>query len=138
MNRSIGLFVLQISVALYLFATGIIGLFGKSWLGGGEIRQAVLALFRGTFADILIIIFAIIAIAGGILLLLELFGMEFEITELLLTILMIVWVVFIILVDIYYPIRYWGGNFIYYLRGLASHVMVLGGMACASKRFGGN
>lgn len=138
MNKSIGLFVLQISVALYLFATGILGMSGKSWFKEGEIRKAVTAVFKGDFAEILIVIFAVCAIAAGILLVLDLLGIEIEITDLILLILMIVWVVFIFLMDIYYPIKNnKNSNFVDYLRGLGSHLMVLGGMACVSKRLGG-
>ncbi|MCL2479589.1 MAG: hypothetical protein FWF22_08810, partial [Treponema sp.] len=90
-------------------------------------------------AEVIIVILAICAVAAGVLLLLDLFGVELEITELLLLILMIVWVVFIILMDIYYPItkKVSNFNFVDYLRGLGSHLMVLGGMACTSKQFGG-
>ena len=138
MNKSIGHFILQISVALYLFATGILGLSGTSWFReGGEIRQAVTAIFKGNAAEVVTVVLAVCAIAAGILLLLELFGASFNVTELLLVILMIVWVVFIFLKDIYYPLNHKIGNFAEYLLGLGSHLMVLGGMACASKRFSG-
>ena len=136
MNKSIGLFILQISVALYLFATGILGLTGN-WYRDGEIRRAVSAIFRGNIAEIIIVIIAICAVAAGVLLLLDLFNIELEILDLVLLILMIVWVVFIFLVDIYYPLNNRVSNFVDYLRQLGSHLMVLGGMACVSRRFGG-
>lgn len=137
MNKSIGLLILQISVALYLFATGILGLSGKNWFKEGEIRQAVSAIFKGNAAEIIIIILAVCAVAAGILLLLDLFGIEIEILDLVLLILMIVWVVFIILVDVVRPIQKGISNFVEYLRILGAHLMVLGGMACVSKRLGG-
>lgn len=129
--------ILQISVALYLLATGILGLSGKNWFREGEIRQAVSAIFRGNVAEVVIVVLGICAVAAGILLLIDLFGIEIEITELLLIILMIVWIVFIFLIDIYYPITKKVPNFVDYLRGLGAHLMVLGGMACTSKQFGG-
>ena len=133
MSRSIGAFILQLSVALYLFATGILGLSGNA----GGIRQAVSAIFRGNIASFVVIIIAVCAIAAGVLLLMELFRIAFDITELLLIILMIVWVIFIFLIDVYYPISRGISNFADYLLALGSHLMVLGGMACASRRFGG-
>ena len=133
MNRSIGAFILQLSVALYLFATGILGLTGY---GGGEIRVAAGAIFRGNAASLIVIILAVCAVAAGILLILELFRIEFNITEVLLIILIIVWIVFIFLIDIIHPITNRMPNFVDYLRGLGSHLMVLGGMICATKRFG--
>jgi len=137
MNKSIGLFVLQISVTLYLFATGILGLSGKTWFRENEIRRAVSAIFKGNVAEIFIVIIAICAIAAGVLLLLDLFNVELPVTDLVLLVLMIVWVVFIFLVDIYYPLNQKGSNLVDYLRQLGSHLMVLGGMACVSKQFGG-
>ena len=137
MNKSIGLLILQISVALYLFATGIIGVSGKNWFREGEIRKAVSAIFSGNLAEIFIVIIAVCAIAAGILLIIDLFGIEIEITELILFILIIVWVVFMVLIDIIQPIQKNPSNFVDYLRQLGSHLMVLGGMACASKRLGG-
>ena len=139
MNKSIGLFILQISVALYLFATGILG-FNKGkvfGVGDGEIRQAITGIFKGNVAEIIIIIIAICAIAAGILLILDLLHIELEILDLVLLILMIVWVVFIVLMDVIHPIQKGVSNFVDYIRVLGSHLMVLGGMACVSKRLGG-
>ena len=138
MNKSIGFFLLQVSVALYLFATGVLGLSGKTWFREGEIRRAVTSIFKdGNVAEIIIIVLAVCAVAAGVLLILELFRIEFPITELLLIILMIVWVVFIVMVDIYHPLTTRGSNFVDILRSLGSHLMVLAGMACISRRFGG-
>jgi len=139
MNKSIGPVILQISVALYLFATGILGMSGRNWFREGEIRRAVSAVFKDDFAEVVIIIISVCAIAAGALLLLELVKVHFAITELLLIILMIVWVIFIFMIDIYYPLnnRPRNFNFVEYLRGLGAHLMVLGGMACAVKKFGG-
>ncbi|MDR1566184.1 MAG: hypothetical protein LBS48_02740 [Treponema sp.] len=137
MNKSIGLLLVNISVALYLFATGILGLSGKSWFKEGEIRRAVTGIFKGDIAEILIVILAVLAVAAGVFILLKLFGIEIAITELLLVILAIVWVVFIILIDVIYPLNHRGVNFIDWLRSLGSHLIVLGGIALATERFGG-
>ena len=137
MKKSIGFFILQLSVALYLFSTGILGLSGRNWFREGEIRQAVTAIFKGETAEILIIVFSVCAVVAALLLLLELFGKGMQLTELLLIVLMVVWAVFIFMVDIYYPLNHRIPNIVDYLRGLGSHLMVLGGMACASKHLGG-
>jgi hypothetical protein len=137
MNRSIGLFLLNISTALYLFTTGILGFSGKSWSGEGEIRRAVTGVFRGDLAEILIVVLAVLAIAAGVFILLKLFGIEVPFTEMILIILAIVWIVFIILVDAIYPLTHGGANFIDWLRSLGAHLMVLGGITLATERFGG-
>ena len=39
MNRSIGLFILNIAVALYLLATGILGLTGRKYFPEGKVLE---------------------------------------------------------------------------------------------------
>ena len=137
MNRSIGLVLLNFAVAIYLLATGILGLTGRKFFPNGEIRRAVTALFSGNLAEMLILILAILAIAAGAFILLKFFGISIPVTELLLIILAIVWLVFIIMIDIVYPLNGRGTNFLDWLRGLGSHIMVLGGILLATERFGG-
>jgi sterol desaturase/sphingolipid hydroxylase (fatty acid hydroxylase superfamily) len=137
MNRSISVFLLNISVALYLFATGILGLSGKSWFKEGEIRRAVTGIFKGDFAEILIVVLAILAIAAGVFILLKLFGIEIPLAEISLIVLAIVWLVFIILVDVIYPLNHRGANLVDWLRSIGSHLMALGGITLATERFGG-
>jgi len=132
MKKSIGLILLNFAVAIYLFATGILGLTGT----GGEIGQAVRGIFSGDFAKIIVVILSVIAIAAGVFILLKFFGLSIAITELLLVILAIAWLVFIILIDVVYPIGH-KGDFVEWLRGLGAHLMVLGGIALATERFGG-
>lgn len=138
MNRSIGLLLLNFSVALYLFATGILGLTGRKFFPDGEIRRAVTSLFKGNIAEILIVVLAVLAIAAGVFILMKLFGIVIPVTELLLVILAIVWVVFILMIDIVYPLNHSkSANFIDWLRTFGSHVMALGGILLATERFGG-
>jgi len=137
MNKSIGLIVLNISVALYLLATGILGLTGRKYFPDAEIRRAVTSLFKGDIAEILIVILAILAIAAGAFILLKFFGIDIPVAEMLLVILAIVWIVFIIMIDVVYPLNHKGSNFVDWLRSFGSHLMVLGGILLATERFGG-
>ena len=137
MNKSIGLILLNFAVAIYLLATGILGLTGRKFFPDGEIRRAVTALFKGDLAEILIVILAILAIAAGGFILLKFFGINIPVTELLLVVLAIVLVVFIIMVDVVRPLNSKGTNFLDWLRSLGSHLMALGGILLATERFGG-
>jgi len=138
MNRSIGLIFLNAAVALYLIATGILGLTGRKFFPDGEIRRAVTALFKGDLAETLIVILSILAIAAGAFILLKFFGIDIPITELLLVLLGLFWVVFIIMIDIVYPINNSKGfNFVEWLRVFGAHLMVLGGICLSTERFGG-
>jgi len=135
MDRGIGSILLNFSVAVYLFATGILGITSKS---AGEIRTAVISLLgRGDFAEIIIIILAVLAIAAGVFILIKFFGISVGITEMLLLILAITWVVFIVMIDIAYPLNNKGTTFINWLRSIGSHVMVLAGIMLSTERFGG-
>jgi hypothetical protein len=137
MNKSIGLIILNISTALYLFALGVMGLPSRlSGFAGGEIRQAALAIFSGNLAEICAVALSVCAIAAGVFILLRLFGAGIAVTELLLVILMILWIVFIAISDIL-PLVRGNSGFVEFLKALASHLMVLGGMALATNRFSG-
>jgi sterol desaturase/sphingolipid hydroxylase (fatty acid hydroxylase superfamily) len=137
MSKGIGFMVLNFSVALYLFATGIIGITGRRFFTDGEIRRAVTSFFSGDFADILVVILSVLAIAAGVFILIKFFGISVGITELLLIILAITWAVFILMIDIVYPLNHRGFNFIDWLRSISSHGMVLAGITLATERFGG-
>jgi len=132
MNKGIGFLLLNFSVAIYLFATGILGI---TRFSDGEIRRAVSSIFRGNFAEILIVILSILAIAAGAFILIKFFGISIAITELLLIVLAITWVVFILMIDIVYPLGH-KTNFVEWLRSFGSHVMVLAGIILATARFG--
>jgi hypothetical protein len=134
MNKSLGLVILNISTALYLIATGILGFSGR--FSGGEIRQAAHAIFSGREAEACAVILSVCAVAAGVFVLLRFFGIKIAITELLLVILMIVWIIFIILFDIV-PLINGKFNFVDFLRSIGAHLMVLGGVALATKHFGG-
>ena len=137
MNKSIGLILLNFAVAIYLLATGILGLTGRKFFPDGEIRRAVTALFGGNVAEILIVILAILSIAAGAFIIIKFFGIDIPVTELLLIVLAIVWVIFILMIDIVYPINGKGTNFVDWLRSFGSHLMALAGIMLATERFGG-
>ena len=143
MNKGIGVLIINISVALYLFATGILGFSNKggkigSAISGNEIRQAVNAIFKGDVANVVSIIFAILAIIAGVLILLKLFSIAIPSMELILIIIGIFWLVFIILIDIVAPLNRKGdGDFLLWLRVICPHLMVLGSIILSTDHFGG-
>jgi hypothetical protein len=129
---------MNIAVAAYLFATGIIGMGEKKWFSvDGEIRKAVTAIFsKGDFTETLIVILSILTIAAGVFILLKLFGVGIPMSDLILVILAVAWLVFIIMIDIIQPL---GSDrkpeFVDWLRIFGSHLMVLAGMILATDRF---
>jgi len=132
MKKSISLTLLNFAVAIYLLATGILGLSGYR---DGEIYRAVSAIFSGGLAGALIAILAVISIAAGAFVLLKFLGVNVPIVEILLIVLAIAWVVFIIMVDVAYPLRH-GTNFVDWMRSFGSHLMVLGGITILTRRLG--
>ena len=131
MNR-IGFMLLNIAAALYLFANGILGITKDR---GGEFGIMVREIFgRGDFSNVLIIVLSVCGIAAGIFLLLALFRIDVPITDLILLVFIVLWLIFIAIVDIIHPLNS-KPNFMDYLRGLATHLMVLGTLISASKRF---
>jgi hypothetical protein len=59
-------------------------------------------------------------------------------TEPILIVLAIAWVVIIIMIDVIHPLNSRGNvNFVDWLRIFGTHLMVLGGICLATERFGG-
>ena len=141
MNR-IGVICLNVAVALYLFANGILGLSNQqrglriSIDRGSEFNTMVNTIFQkgGDFSAVLIILLSVFAIVAGIFLLLQLFGIEVRITDPILLVFIVLWVVFIIVVDIVHPLND-KTPFLVYLRQLGTHLMVLGALISSTKRF---
>jgi hypothetical protein len=133
MNRSIGGFILYIATALYLLAAGLLGIFGK----GGEFYVMVSGIFGGGgLSAAIAVVFSLAAIVAGVLLMLQLFGMEFGIIEIILMVFSVLWIIFIVVFDI---LGFFRGqvNFLGWLGTLALHLMVLGAIASGTKAFGG-
>jgi len=138
MNRSIGLILLNIAVVLYLLATGILGLTGRTFFPDGEIRRGVTSLIRGDLAEIIIVVLSVLCIAAGAFIIIRFLGISVPMTEPILIVLAIVWIVIIIMIDIIHPLNSRGNvNFVDWLRIFGTHLMVLGGICLATERFGG-
>ena len=127
--KGIGILLLNIAVALYLFTNGIMG-----FNGGGEFASIAGSIFKGDLANLVVIILSAFAIVGGVFMLLAFFKINIPITDLIIFIFVIVWVVFIVIVDIINPLGNGFGNFLNYLARLASHLMVLGALVMSSRK----
>ena len=139
MNKSIGGFLMNISVACYLFCAGILG-FNNKWYESSEIRKAAIDLLgRGDFTNILVVILSILAIVAGVWIFLRFFSIDIPLPiDLFLVVLAIVWLVLILLMDIIPGLQNFGdGNFIDWLMPFSTHLMVLAGIALSTERFGG-
>jgi hypothetical protein len=139
MRGGIGSFLMNIAVACYLFCAGILG-FNNKWFDSSEIRKAVTGVLgRGDLTNILVIVIAIFAIAAGVFILLRLFNIELPLPmDLILMVLAIVWIIFVLLVDIIPGLQNFGeGNFIDWLLPFSTHLMALAGIMLATERFGG-
>ena len=132
MNR-ISYFLLTIAAALYLFANGILGITKNR---GGEFgTMARTILGTGEFTNVIIVILSICGIAAGVFLLLALFRVDVPITDIILLIFVVVWVIFIAIVDIIGPLNN-KIDILDYLQQLATHLMVLGALMSSTRRFG--
>jgi hypothetical protein len=150
MKKSFGAGITHIAVALYLLADGILGLTEKTlWqrlrlaagsrnATGNEIVDTLTQVFgTGDFTKTLVVLFSILAIAGGIFLLLELFGIKFPAVDIIILVFLVVWLIFIALSDLVYAFKD-TRNFVFlpWLRVLAAHLVVLGALISASHKFG--
>ena len=122
----------KLSVAMYLIANGILGLNKR-----GDFKNIFDFVFKGTFSDMVVMIVSVIALVAGILVLFEMFRVKFSFLDELLFVVAIIWFVYII-IEIIYWLRNGLGNDLWgIVQNLAAHLMVLGSLLIASKRFGG-
>jgi len=123
----IGVFIWKIAVALYLLATGVLGVSKK-----GDLAGIITDMF-GRNVEWLIIIAGVVALIAGVLLLLELFNVKVAILDLLLLVVAIIWIVF----AIFMFIKWIGSREIWFtLQELGKYVMVSASLLIASKKFG--
>lgn len=141
MKRGLGLIVLQIGVALFLLVSGLNGLLKSSAGDLAPVIEFLNGLFKSSsVVTIMIITLSICEIVGGLFLLMEIFTTDLRITDMILFILIILWIVNIVLVDFIAAI---GGGTVFgsvssvlrYLSVLSSHLMVLGALILVAKKF---
>jgi len=139
MNK-LGYFLLNIAVALYLFANGVIGINDKlvdRILGKRIFYDMVSTIFgTGKFTNGLSVVLSVCAIVAGVFLLLSVFKNDIALTEIILLVFIILWVIFIVIVDIIKPLQGHGPKLLEYLTILAAHLMVLGALISSTRRFG--
>jgi len=138
MNR-LGFFLLNIAVSLYLFVNGILG-FANT--GKSEFSTMIRTIFpRGwilngwDFAYFLIIVLSVCAIIAGVLILTAVFKNDLPVINVLLFIFIVLWVAFIVIMDIINPLSSYVEP-LAYLKQLSAHLMVLGAFFTSTRRFG--
>ncbi len=152
-KKSIGLFITQIAIAILLIVMGIAtvqlnssgsGIAGldnfvgsaRASVSGNEIASAVYSLLgrSSTLAKPIILILGICEILGGVFLCVDLFVSTGKLQNLFILIIVIMWCVVIVLVDFLGNAGITNVNWqsasaiLSYLRGLASHLLILGAM----------
>jgi hypothetical protein len=150
MRRSFGTYITHVAVALYLLADGALGLTEKTlWqriklaagtrnATGNEIVDTLIQVFgTGDFTKTLVVLFSVLAVIGGVFLLLELFGIKIPVVDIIILVFLVVWLVFIALSDVVYAFKDTRNfAFLPWLRVLAAHLVVLGALISASRKFG--
>jgi uncharacterized membrane protein YphA (DoxX/SURF4 family) len=133
--RKIGFFLLNIAVSLYLFVNGILGFTNAN---ESEFSTIVRTIFpRGwDFNNALVIVLSVIAIIAGVLLLVAVFKNDVAIINVILYIFIVLWVIFIVIVDIISPVSYGISVPLDFLKQLSTHCMVLGAIIMSTRRFG--
>ncbi|MCL2764793.1 MAG: hypothetical protein FWD40_05880 [Treponema sp.] len=124
----LGVVIWKVAVALYLMATGVLGL-SKA----GDLNAILGAINLSN--SIVVVIAGVIALIAGIFLLLELFNIKIAILDTLIFIIAIIWAIFIVLLLIQWIVSGFAGIWTT-LQMLGTYVMVLASLLIASKRFG--
>ena len=146
--KRLGFFLLNIAVTLYLVVNGIYGILGstnanKSEFYKSEFYTMIRTIFpKGwiingwDFSYSLIMGLAVCAIITGVLLLVSVFRNDVLVINVMLFIFIVLWVAFIVIVDIINPMSSSKVEPLAYLKQLTAHLMVLGAIFTSTKRFG--
>jgi hypothetical protein len=133
MTRGVGAFLWQIAVGLYLFANGILGI-----QKGGDFAIIYRAAFgRGDLTAILITVTGVVALVAGLAVIVDLFGIELNFINTLLFIIAIVWAVYLVIEIVSWVrgVLFKNDTLFHVVQLLAVHLMVLGSLLTASKKF---
>jgi len=133
MKSGLGIFIWKISVALYLIANGVLGL--QRWSGGDFMVIFKRMNFSGNTLSLFVTIASVIAFVAGIAILLEIFDMKLSFLENLIFIVAIIWAVYVV-IEIISWVTSGFADFWHLLQMLAVHLMVLGSLLVASRKFG--
>jgi hypothetical protein len=127
-----GVFLLNIAVAFYLFVNGIVGFINANV---SDFSPIVSTIFKGwRYNYMLIIVLSVCAIIAGILLITAIFKDDLLITNVILFIFIVLWSIFIVVVDIINPLSFGRVVFLDYLQKLSTHLMILGALILSIKR----
>lgn len=139
MKRTIGLIILQIALAFFLIVAGILGLMHSS---GGDL-DSVVSLLNNLFKSrlittIIIITLAVSELIAGVFLIVEFFSAEIRLTNIILIVFMIFWIVNIILIDVLGAVNanVFGSvkSLLNYLSQLSRHLMILGAIIAVKNK----
>jgi hypothetical protein len=134
MKNGVGSFVWKISVALYLIANGVLGLqkyrgsdfyiiFNRMGFGRDALSAFVMAA-------------SVIALVAGFCILLEMLKVRISFLDTLLLIIAIIWLAYVAIEVVAWITKGKSENTFSVLQMLAVHLMVLGSLLIASKKFG--
>jgi len=137
--RRLGFFLLNIAVTLYLVVNGILGFTNAS---KSEFYTMIHTIFPNgwvinglDFAYSLIMGLSVCAIIAGVLLLTSVFKNDVGVINVMLFIFIVLWVAFIVIVDIIRQLSH-TVELLAYLKQLSAHLMVLGALFTSTKHFG--
>jgi uncharacterized membrane protein YphA (DoxX/SURF4 family) len=128
-QRTIGILILQIALAVYFIVTGLC-LFGKgSSISSTEIVQVM--KFFGDAAKVIKPIFGVILILGGVLFLIKTFFDRLgKIDDIFKYIILIVWIIVTVVALIYYAKVDFNGSWdwLHWCLSLAKNCLIIGGI----------
>lgn len=89
---SVGATLLRIALAFLLIVTGIYGI-----KGGADLFTGITGMINGSLGNIIKIILAVATLITGVLLIVELFGADFQFVDIVLVIFSILWLIQMVL-----------------------------------------
>ena len=126
-RRTIGIFIIQVALAIYLFITGLC-LFGLGQSISSEEIKGVTNFFKGG-ASILNIIIGILLVVCAVMFLIKAFGFDFgKVDDIVKIITLVVWIIVTVVTLIGLAGELGGIKALHWLLVLAKNCLIIGGI----------
>ncbi len=130
-NRGLGALLIRIALACYFIITGLCMLGVGGSVKASEAGAAVMEIFSGDLARVLVIILAVVILVGGVCIAVTIFRDLGKWDNTVMLILTILWIIIAIVADVFsrsFGVSRLDGNAMFWILNVAKDLLIIGGL----------
>lgn len=130
-NRGLGALLIRIALAAYFIITGLCMLGVGGSVKASEAGAAVLEIFSGDVAKIVVILLAVVLLVGGICIAITIFRDFGSWDNTVMIILTILWIIIAVVADVFsksFGVSKLDGNAMFWILNVAKDLLIIGGL----------